>query len=66
MIRIENKSAVWLDGTLVGCIPAHNWNAALVALGATGGFWCEDTQYTAMPMPRYRPSLIKTLKRLVA
>ena len=56
--------AVLLDGKLLGQIPAQNWPKALLALGATGGFERHDTHYTAMPMPRYRGSLVRTLKRL--
>ena len=66
MITIEKKTTVLIDGEWVGCIPAKRWNAALLALGATGGFWREEATYTAAPMPRYRPMLIRTLKRLVA
>ncbi len=66
MITIENRSAVRMDGALVGYIPSEKWQTALIALGATGGFRREDANYTATPMPRYRPSLVRTLKRLVA
>jgi hypothetical protein len=42
MITIENRSAVRMDGALVGYIPAERWQKALLALGATGGFRRED------------------------
>ncbi|TDB67091.1 hypothetical protein [Arundinibacter roseus] len=65
MITIENQCTVRVDGRLVGYIPTSKWNDALLALGATGGFRKEAKVYTATPMLRYKPRLVKTLKQLM-
>ena len=64
MITIENRTIVRMDGRWVGCIPAAQWETALLALGATGGFRREGNDYTATPMKRYRPNLVRTLRRI--
>jgi hypothetical protein len=65
MITIENCTIVRMDGRRVGCIPAEKWQIALLALGATGGFRREGNWYTATPIKRCRPNLVRTLKRIV-